>query len=239
MVRIFRTAWRRFFVDERRGKQIPKHIDLSGKRFHRLTVLREEGRVHGRPAFVCRCDCGNLVRVNASELNASKIQSCGCLQHERASQCLSAMKTTHGESTSRLYSIWMSMKNRCRNRRCKEYPLYGGRGIKVCAEWAGSYETFRDWAMSTGYDEAAPRGKCTIDRIDVNGNYGTENCRWATQSEQCNNRQKNRYVEVDGRRKTIAEWAQISGLPYGVIRDRLNSGWPPSRAVSQPVRRWH
>lgn len=83
-----------------------------------------------------------------------------------------------------------------------------------------------------------PRGQCTIDRIDVNGNYCPENCRWSTQSEQCNNRQKNRYVEIDGQRKTIAEWAKVSGLPYSTILDRLNNGWAPFRAVSQPPRRW-
>lgn len=227
-----------FLFAGRRWRKIPKHIDLSGERFHRLTVLREDGRIHGRPAFECRCDCGNLVRVNASELNASKIQSCGCLQREKASQCLSAMKTTHGESSSRLYAVWMAMKNRCRNKRCKEYALYGGRGINVCPEWAENYETFRDWAFATGYNETAPRGQCTLDRIDVNGNYCPENCRWSTQSEQCNNRQKNHYVEIDGQRKTIAEWAKVSGLRYSTILDRLNNGWPPSRAISQPPRRW-
>ena len=222
----------------RRWRKIPKHIDLSGKRFHRLIVLREDGRIYGRPAFVCRCDYGNVVRANASELNASRVQSCGCLQREKSSQVLTALKTTHGESSSRLYAVWMAMKNRCRNKRCKEYSLYGGRGINVCSEWAEDYEAFRDWALANGYDESAPRGQCTIDRIDVNGNYCPENCRWSTQSEQCNNRQKNRYVEIDGQRKTIAEWAKVSGLSYSTILDRLNNGWSPSRAISQPPRRW-
>lgn len=238
MVRNFRTAWRRFFVCKKEVRKIPKHIDLSGKRFHRLTVLREDGRIHGRPAFVCRCDCGNVVRTNASELNASRVQSCGCLQREKASQCLSAMKTTHGKSNSRLYAIWSSMKLRCLNRNCKEYRLYGGRGISICEEWLNDFYAFYTWAFQTGYEEDAPRGQCTIDRIDVDGDYCPENCRWVTQIEQCNNRQKNRYVEVAGQCKTIAEWARVTGIPYRTIWDRLKSGWSPSQAVSQPPRRW-
>ena len=215
---------------------MPRHEDLSGSRFFRLTVIRPDGRLHNRPAFLCRCDCGNYVRTIAGELRSGRVQSCGCLHRERARACLSKMKTTHGESNTRLYAVWCAMRRRCTDRNCKEYRLYGGRGIAVCAEWAESFEPFRDWALANGYDKAAPRGECTIDRIDVNGNYCPENCRIATQTEQCNNRQRNHILEIHGESKTIAEWSRISGISARTIYDRLYSGWTPERAVFAPTK---
>lgn len=213
---------------------MPKFIDLTGRRYERLTVVRQDGRIHNRPAWLCRCDCGKEVRANAGELNAGRAESCGCLHRQRVSKMLSELKTTHGGSGTRLYTVWNAMKRRGFNEHCKEYPLYGGRGIVVCDEWRESFEAFRDWAIGAGYDVQAPRGQCTIDRIDVNGNYCPENCRWATQSEQCNNRQKNHFLDIRGEKKTIAAWSKVSGIPSHTIYDRIRSGWDAERAVFAP-----
>lgn len=115
-------------------------------------------------------------------------------------------------SHSRLYQIWADMKNRCLNENCKSYKEYGGRGITICGEWRIGFETFRDWAYANGYSD-----ELTIDRIDVNGDYCPENCRWATAAEQMNNLRKNVHYEVDGVRLTNAEWARIIGVTPQVM----------------------
>ena len=120
------------------------------------------------------------------------------------------------------------MKKRCYNPKDKRFKNYGGRGIKVCDEWSNSFEAFYDWAMSNGYSE-----KLTIDRIDVNGDYFPENCRWATVKEQQRNTTRNHHVTAFGKTMTIAEWSEHTGISPGVIKDRLNKlHWTADDAVS-------
>ncbi len=157
-----------------------KPIDLTGQRFGRLTVLEQAGRDSRREAtWWCICDCGNKIQVPGYSLRRGNTQSCGCLKVD--------IHKVHGGYYSRLYKVWFSMKQRCYNPKSKDYKNYGGRGIIVCDEWLHDFETFRDWALQIGYDENAPFGECTIDRIDVNGNYEPCNCRWITIKEQRKN----------------------------------------------------
>lgn len=172
---------------------MPKFIDLSGKKIGRLTVTKKvEYRDSHRPRIKwhCVCDCGNELDVFSYNLTSGHTKSCGCLNGEMTTERNTAIFTKHSEANSRLYNIWHSMKSRCNNPNRKDYHLYGERGIKVCEEWEKSYPAFRDWAIENGYDENAPFGQCTIDRIDNEKGYSPDNCRWITNEEQQKNKRR-------------------------------------------------
>lgn len=137
----------------------------------------------------------------------------------------------------RLYSVWWAMIQRCEKPNSRRYADYGGRGVKVCPAWRNSFFSFEDWAMESGYDEDAPRGFCTLDRIDNDGDYCPENCRWATNKEQCNNKRNNRVLTCDGQSKTIQGWAEFLGIQDCILRDRIfKLGWDAEKAIKTPVR---
>ena len=124
------------------------------------------------------------------------------------------------------------MKIRCYNKNSKNYKNYGGRGIIICEECL-KYETFYEWAKNNGYKE-----NLTIDRIDVNGNYEPQNCRWATLKEQANNKRNNLFFTINGITKTQAQWCKEYNIPVTNVRRRLNSGWSIEKALMTPIRKW-
>lgn len=160
-----------------------KLIDLSNKRFGRLVVVqRTENSKKGEVNWLCKCDCGGIKIAQGNHLREGSTNSCGCLEKENRFE----MNKTHGGTYERLYGVWLGIRKRCFNENEHCFHNYGGRGITVCHEW-NDYETFCKWALKSGYDENAPRGKCTIDRIDVNGNYEPLNCRWVDMKVQRHN----------------------------------------------------
>lgn len=148
--------------------------------------------------------------------------------------------TKHGMCYSRLYRIYNNMKRRCLDCNNAAYKNYGGRGINICSEWLGKngFINFSKWALESGYKEDVPRGECTLDRIDVNGNYCPENCRWIPMREQYFNRTDSHYITIDGVKKNIKQWSQLYCISISVINARINKfGWTEKDAVITPVRK--
>lgn len=211
---------------------MPAFKDLKGQKFGRLLVLERSESKHGCSYWLCQCDCGNSPTVISYNLISGKAKSCGCLQRELAAK-QGKNNTKHGNSrrsgSTRLYAIWNNMKARCTNPKTEGYERYGGRGITICNEWINDFTSFLEWAMENGYND-----ELTIDRIDSNGNYEPSNCRWATKKVQSNNRSSNRIVEINGNRKTLAEWSDYSGISLQTLCHRLNHlGWKEEDLLSQ------
>lgn len=201
-------------MSDRYNKESKELTDLTGMRFGRLTVLyRGEDAITpstGKhvPRYMCVCDCGNKKLIRKFHLTRGLIVSCGCFQREQ----LGNIRRTHGFShKERLYGVWLDMKERCRNPKNNHYHSYGGRGIRVCDEWDNDYMVFRTWCMNNGYEErirSSGRNDLTLDRIDVNGNYCPDNCRFITNKENCLNK---RDTMTDEERYSICP---ICGKPF-------------------------
>lgn len=206
--------------------------DITGQRFGRLTVLAPTEKRHNRSViWLCQCDCGKVVEVNGNYMRNGDTRSCGCLHDEAAAERGRANKV-HGGCRDRLHRIWTGMLTRCRNPNHPEFHRYGGRGIKVCRSWEHSYQAFKDWAYSHGYDDQAPRGVCTIDRIDVDGDYCPENCRFVSALEQSRNLSTNRKITVHGKTKCASEWAEIIGVsPCAILNAERYRGIPAESYV--------
>lgn len=208
-----------------------KAINLAGRRFGRLTAIERVASPKAQAQWRCVCDCGKETVVRSQDLRNGHTKSCGCYGLEVSTSHTPSF-STHKESRSRLYRAWIGIKGRCNNCKSKDYSYYGGRGIKVCPEWDKSYLAFRDWALASGY-----RDDLTIDRIDVNGSYCPENCRWVDMKTQMNNTRANRKITQNGETRTLAEWAERTGIAYETIRYRATSGKPADDVLRLPQKR--
>lgn len=204
---------------------------FPGVRFGRLEVLGTAFRaaVSKRPTWCCvvRCECGRPPDVICtSSLTGGLTRSCGCLRRE----LVGAKRRTHGGSTDGLCRIWYDIRKRCRDDGCSAFKNYGGRGITIDPQW-DTYESFRDWSLANGYAEGLQ-----IDRIDNDGPYSPDNCRWTTRKVNMRNMRRNTVLTAFGERKTMVEWAEDARcqVGYSTLRERIKVGVRPEVAILTP-----
>lgn len=197
---------------------MPAFIDLTGKQFGRLTVVRQT-RKH---IWECRCECGAVIERPGPYLRCGDTASCGCLRRELAA----AAHTVHGMRADNRYCIWKKMIQRCTNPNDPDCADYGGRGIRVCHRWAIS---FLDFCEDMG---PRPTPKHSIDRIDTNGDYEPGNCRWATDAQQTRNKRSNIWVVVEGQRMILKDACMVLGLQYRTICARISNGMDSQTALT-------
>lgn len=202
----------------------PSKFDFSGKKVGRLHIKGVHSMQATQSIWLSYCDCGNVVFPSSSNLLGGRTFSCGCQKSENTIK----HNTKHNLVNHPLYIIWCHIKARCYNPKDKGYKNYGGRGIGMSKEWFSSFQCFFD-DMIDGW-----RKGLSIDRIDVNGNYESSNCRWATSIEQGCNKRNNRKLSLDGETKTMSQWSRATGLKTSTICDRLATGWTIKEALTIP-----
>lgn len=191
-----------------------------------MTVIQDTNeRRNNGVVWICRCECGNVVKRTTGELNAGRRLSCGCIR----TGATGAWKNGKRE---RLYIIWCDIIQRCFDKNDPNYQRYGARGITICDEWRHNYPAFREWALSNGYNE-----QLTIDRIDNDGNYFPDNCRWTTAKVQCRNKSNNALITYCGETHCVSEWAEILGFKRSTLAERLRRGWSVEKAMTTPLKR--
>lgn len=204
--------------DNRQAREeLHYYRDLTNMKFGRLKVVKYLYTKQKKAIWLCQCDCGNSINVNAGALTSGNTKSCGCLKHDIAKKHYSQLNKKHGMKNTKIYKKWLAIKKRCSKQYTKDYKNYGGRGIKVCDEWKNDFMNFYNWAIENGYRE-----DLTLDRIDVNGNYEPNNCRWITNLEQQNNKRNNRYIEYNKEKHTISEWSRLTGINKNTLLQRIN-----------------
>ena len=202
-----------------------KAFDLRDQKFGRLTAVSLV-RVRGRIYWECQCQCGGRTKVVTAKLTSGWTLSCGCLHKEKSA----AAKLTHGKSKTPAYYRWLQMKRRCDLKTHAVYKDYGGRGITVCDRWLDFQNFYSDMGEP-------PFDGASIDRIDVNGGYSPDNCRWATKEEQALNKRNSKYITFNGVTKHLNEWARILGICKSTLCTRMyQRGWSIDRAFTTPVR---
>lgn len=196
-----------------------------GMKFGLLTIISFSHKNSEHKYWNCICDCGNTKIVKQKFLVSGTTKSCGCLANSNGKK--------HGMYGSRIYRIYRGMWSRCHYTDKEEYKCYGGRGIQVCEEWLDKkdgFTNFYNWSMENGYSDTL-----SIDRIDVNGNYCPENCRWVDTKTQSTNKTTTKYITFNNQTKALCEWAKLSGNSRTVISTRLKRGWSVEDAIFYPA----
>lgn len=211
--------------------------DLVGQKFNRLKVIGFSNKTnkHKDRYWLCQCECKDktIKEVMEYHLVNGKIKSCGCLTREKRAEMNKENKFRNKyPHYKRIYSIYDGMRKRCYRKNKDNYEHYGGRGITICDEWLNDFMSFYNWAINNGYQD-----DLTIDRIDNDGNYEPDNCRWATWEEQFYNKSDTVYITIDGESKTILEWCKISGLTYSAFWQRYNkAGMTTKEELLKPLK---
>lgn len=202
-------------------------MDLTGKRFNRLVVIKRVGTDNWRkPIWECQCDCGKVITARSRDIRDGKQKSCGCFRADNTRR----MMTTHGKSSQRIFFIWHKIIDRCTNPKNVGFMDYGGRGIRVCDRWRESFANF----LADMGDRPSP--KHSVERINPDGDYCPENCRWAanTREQNFNKRNTRRYTH-DGKTMTLPEWSLITGIASDTMKSRIRKGWSVERALTESI----
>jgi hypothetical protein len=206
---------------------MPLHKDLTGLQFNNLTVTEFSHKDHRNNAlWLCQCVCGNMTHVSTTDLRRGKTKSCGCLKRHTSN----TIPAPHGLYKTPEYTVWGAMHTRCRNPNQPHYKHYGGRGITVDPRW----DDFTNFLADMG---PRPSLQHSIERIDNDKGYGPDNCKWATQTEQCRNTSRNHWIDTPRGRFVLTEAAAEYGLRKDTLRARLKAGWPVEKALTTPVRK--
>ena len=190
--------------------------DLTGRTFGNLYVIGVADDGQKKTSYICQCVCGTVKKVRADGLTSGATKSCGCMKKitdrqnvQHVPALIKQRERGFRSGNLRIFHIWQKMKARCYRRNDARYGNYGGRGITVCEEWRSDFISFYNWSMANGYSD-----DLTIDRIDVDGNYEPNNCRWATQKQQANNRTSNINITIGNTTKNLQEWCDIFQVDY-------------------------
>lgn len=211
--------------------------DLKGEKFGRLIAEKYLYTNYRRKAvWKCKCDCGNYIEISSEKLTTGNTRSCGCLHIEttrrNVQKAIEKQTKYYTEEEKIIYHTFFQIKRRCYNSKCKAYKNYGGRGIKVCDEWLENSKSFYLWSINNGWEKGL-----SIDRINVNGDYEPNNCRWITNLVQQNNKRNNRYLIYKGEKHSTAEWARILNIPISTIADRIRRGYSVEKILNNEYTR--
>lgn len=199
-----------------------KVVDVTGKRFGRLTAVSRRASDGSNAWWSCVCECGSIKDVRLCHLQSGAVQSCGCSKKGRH-------RSQHGMTNTRVYRIWRQMHQRCENPNAEGYENYGGRGILVDKNWDNFPTFFEDMGQP-------PTEAHTLDRVETDKGYSKENCKWATWTEQHRNRRDNRLVTAFGQTKCMTEWAEEYKLPVSTLKNRLfRANMEPEAALTAPL----
>lgn len=213
-------------------KKHPQFKNRVGQRFGRLLVIQQaecpSSRSRRTTFWRCRCDCGNIVDISSDSLRRGSTQSCGCLRKEMLAQ----RNKSHGMRDNALYSTWSGMIQRCTDTNTDKYPVYGGRGIRVCAEWRRDFKLFHDYVSQLS--DYGKKGY-TLDRIDNDGNYEPGNIRWASPATQARNQHSNRMITHNGKTQCLRDWANELGINERTLASRLKKEGDAERALTTPI----
>jgi hypothetical protein len=203
---------------------------LIGNKYNHLLVieLMAERAKNGARVWLCKCDCGKMTFCTTDQLKLNHKKSCGCLQKE-ITKITNKLRSKYPNDTgTRLYRIWKTMIARTIYPSQKGYKNYGGRGIRVCDEWLYDFNLFKNWAIENGYSQ-----ELSIDRINNDGNYEPNNCKWSSRKEQNNNQRTNVKLTYKGKTYNISQWSEIIGVKYNTLHKRYQRKYPIEKILKE------
>lgn len=218
---------------------MPPKIDMVGKRFGRLVIIKEaDYYIRNRPAWVCRCDCGSIATLPGAAVRFGNTRSCGCLHDEIRRSLTYKHGGRRRDRQHPLYNTWQHMRQRCHDPKSPSYQWYGAKGITVCDRWM-SFECFLEDMEESFFEHVQEYGKSntSLDRKENDKGYSPDNCRWATWTEQSNNTSNNINLTFNGKTQSVAKWSRELNINYQTLIMRVTRGWDVARVLTVPVRK--